>query len=297
MRAVDPTIGACPVCGERRATRVRESQIHDVREVSFGYTFRPEHSRTFQVARCEACTHVYCSPVPADMGAHYRDVVDEEYLQHTISRTEAAERVIAKLAREGAGRRLLDVGCATGDFVAVAARRGFAAEGLEPSVWSSTIARERGLTIHRAYLEAFAGDHPGAYDAVLLMGVIEHFSDPVAELRHVRRLLVPGGIAVIWTGDVGSLPSRLLGRRWWYWQGQHIQYFTRRSLDLACTRAGLRPERHDVYPFGATYETLRNSLRRYPLHGLLSALIRPAFALKRSWPLYVPGEMLVFARG
>ncbi len=286
---------SCPVCGSRDVRRWYAADLKDADQVSFSYTFSPHHRRTFPVLRCRACTHAYCFPIPENIARHYRDVIDEEYLRHEASRTLSAEAVLGIVRSRAPARRLLDVGCATGDLLVAAKRLGFEAEGLELSDWSAGIARARGFEVYREYLETLAQRSPGAYDLITLMGVIEHFSSPRAELAHLSRLLVPGGMLAIWTGDVDSILSRILGRRWWYWQGQHIQYFTHRSLTRLVAGVGLDVVATRLFPFAATMETIANSLRRYRPHKVLTWLVRPLFALKPVWFLRLPGEMLLLA--
>jgi SAM-dependent methyltransferase len=283
------------VCGAVDVRPWYAGDIIDPADVSFTYTFRPGDRRVFPVMRCGACTHAFCSPVPSDIAKHYRDVVDQEYLRHEASRMLAAEAVLRPLSVKRPGARLLDVGCATGDLLMVASGLGFAGEGLELSDWSSRIARSRGLAIHQEPLESLARRVPGTFDVITLLGVIEHFASPRAEVAHIARLLAPGGVLVIWTGDVDSVVSRLLGRQWWYWQGQHIQYFTRRSLQTLMTGRGLDVAETRLFPFAATRETIANSLRRYRLHRLFTGLLRPLFMIRSVWFLYLPGEMLLFA--
>ena len=286
----------CPVCGSSDVRPWYAGDIASPADVSFTYTFRPDAQRLFPVARCHACTHAFCSPIPPDIAEHYRNVVDEEYLRHETSRLLAADAVLRTLRSQWPAGRLLDVGCATGDLLTVARRRGFRGEGLELSDWSSRIARSRGLTVHQEPLESLARRLPGAFDIITLLGVIEHFASPRTEVAHMARLLAPGGVLVTWTGDVDSVLSRLLGRRWWYWQGQHIQYFTRRSLHKLVVDAGLEIVATRVFPFAATRETMGNSLRRYRLHRVFTALLRPLFFVRPAWFLYLPGEMLLLAK-
>jgi 2-polyprenyl-3-methyl-5-hydroxy-6-metoxy-1,4-benzoquinol methylase len=47
------------------------------------------------------------------------------------------------------------------------------------------------------------------FDLVTAIEVIEHVESPIAFLRNVGRLLAPGGIAVITTPNVDSLPARV----------------------------------------------------------------------------------------
>jgi 2-polyprenyl-3-methyl-5-hydroxy-6-metoxy-1,4-benzoquinol methylase len=287
---------ACPVCRNTRTHRLHSAEISSPEEVSFSYTFSPAHSKTFQVLRCEACSHAFCAPVPPDIAGHYEDVVDEEYLRHAGSRNASAMSLLSTLGRYCPSGRLLDIGCATGDFLWAAHERGYLVEGLELSQWSSRLARERGLTVHQEYLDGFAPKHRGEYDLVTLWGVIEHFANPRREIQNIAELLRPGGIVAIWTGNVNSVTSRLLGRKWWYWQGQHIQYFTKTSLRRLVEDVGLESVATKLYPFTASLETMSNSLRRYRSRGLLLSVLKPLFRLRSTWNLRIPGEMFFIAR-
>jgi SAM-dependent methyltransferase len=158
------------------------------------------------------------------------------------------------------------------------------------------LVRQRCFTVHQETLSAFAQRIGERYDVVSLIGVIEHFPDPKAEMQNIAKLLQPGGLVVIWTGDVSSWLARLLARRWWYWQGQHIQYFTHQSLVEVTRATGFEHLTTDKYPFAATHATLSNSLRRYPFHRVMSATMSLAFKIKPVIYLRLPGEMLFFAR-
>jgi SAM-dependent methyltransferase len=286
----------CVICGSPEIEEYRPGEIGRLEEVSFSYSFSPEHSKTFRVVRCRRCTHLFCSPLPERLADSYHDVVDEEYLRHSESRLLAARAVLAVVARRAPGRRLLDVGCATGDFLEAGRDAGYDVQGLELSAWSCDIARRRGFAIHRQTLAQFAAESGTPFDVVSLIGVIEHLPDPRAEMGNLARLVRPGGLLVVWTGDASSWLARLLGRRWWYWQGQHIQYFTQGSLTTLARAAGFAPVAMERYPFAATHATLGNSLRRYPLHRLMSAVLAPVFWMKPVVYLRLPGEMLFMAR-
>src|SRR5580658_1583849 len=49
---------------------------------------------------------------------------------------------------------------------------------------------------------------PASFDLVTAVEVIEHVESPIGFLRNLGRLLAPGGVAVITTPNVDSLPAR-----------------------------------------------------------------------------------------
>jgi cyclopropane-fatty-acyl-phospholipid synthase len=95
------------------------------------------------------------------------------------------------------GDHVLDVGCGWGSFAEHAGRLGIQVTGLTISHQS-----EQFLTdlIHRLQLPArvlnqdfLRYDSPEPYDAVVILGVMEHLPDYPAVLRQLQRLLKPGG--------------------------------------------------------------------------------------------------------
>lgn len=143
----------------------------------------------------------------------------------------------------GGPGRLLEPGAFDGDFLRVAQRLGWEAEGTEINAAALARARARGLTMHGGRL-AELGLSPASYDAIVLRDVLEHLPDPLAELRLLRRLLRPGGLLYIWVPNLGALTGRLLGARWgavvFPW---HFSYVDGRSLPALLAAAGFRVER------------------------------------------------------
>jgi SAM-dependent methyltransferase len=99
------------------------------------------------------------------------------------------------------GARTLEAGCGLARFTVAAHARGYRAEGLD---WSApTIERLRQrfpeMTWHVGDIRhlTFA---EGAFDAIYLPGVCEHFEEgPTAVLDEARRVLRRGGVAIIST--------------------------------------------------------------------------------------------------
>ena len=288
-------LSTCPICKSLNTVELYPENI-DLSQLTFTYEFTPESQKTFRVIKCRNCTHVFCSPLPGNIYKNYEDVVDKEYLHHSLTRRLSAQSVLNIIKSYVPKGRLLDIGCATGDFLSVARDFGYSVEGVELSKWSSKIVEEKGIKVHKELLMSLSRRFSKRYDIITMWGVIEHFQNPRDEMTCINRLLKPGGILVIWTGDVNGIISRILGRRWWYWQGQHIQYFTRSSLNHLARLSGFERVSTKLYPIAATYEQVENSLSRYKFKKYLIPIIKLIFSIKPIWYLRLPGEMLWFGR-
>lgn len=97
------------------------------------------------------------------------------------------------------GKRVLDVGCGGGILTESMARRGARATGLdmgrEPLQVARLHALESGIEVEyqQGTVEELAAAHPGAFDVVTCMEMLEHVPDPASVVRACARLVRPGG--------------------------------------------------------------------------------------------------------
>ena len=243
--------GACGLCGSRRATDAWRTEFRTVR-------------------RCLSCKLMWCEPMPdeAELARLYgadafgkRDVRQDGetpagYLDYRETRFLARpdSRRIAMRLRElldgascDAPPTLLDVGCASGDFMEVAHDCGFAVKGVErdPVAVAELTARYR-FPLSRLEFAEFDG---GPYDAVTMLDVIERLLDPFAALEQAASLVRPGGILGLSTLDLGTATARLLGSRnelvRYASAGEHLWFFPRETLTTALDQAGFHVVRID----------------------------------------------------
>jgi SAM-dependent methyltransferase len=146
------------------------------------------------------------------------------------------------------GGQLLELGSAYGFFLLEAARY-YDVTGIEVCPEAAAAARRRGLNVVHGVLERDWLAAQPAFNAVVMLDVIEHLPDPEQTLTCVRDGLAPGGCVLITTGDWSSLLSRVMGKSWRLMTPpQHLFFFTRGSLTGMLKRLGFEVVRCE-YPW------------------------------------------------
>lgn len=110
-----------------------------------------------------------------------------------------------------ADKKVLDIGCNTGELLDFARSRGCNTAGVEFSESCHGPLAEKG---HGCFAEL--GMVTGRYDVITAFDVIEHVYDPPRFFSMCRDLLEDDGVLVLLTGNIHSMCARLCGPYWWY---------------------------------------------------------------------------------
>lgn len=103
------------------------------------------------------------------------------------------------------GKRVLDVGCGGGILAEAMAQAGAEVTGIDLSERALGVARLHGLesgivvTYRLVAAETFAAEHPGHFDVVTCMEMLEHVPDPASVVAACARAAKPGGTVVFAT--------------------------------------------------------------------------------------------------
>ena len=210
---------ACNLCGSRH---------HKLAYTTADRLF-PSPER-FDVVECSECGLGFVNPrpttseiaryYPAEYFAKPPTPSNDRYLQRRFA---AEASYLRELEATGKPRKLLDLGCATGDFPRFMAARGWEVEGVETSVAA------RQISDFHVYTEDFHNIPVASpiYDAVTAWAVMEHVHDPMAYFKKAGVVVKPGGLFVFLVTNFHSTASRYL-----FCEDvpRHLYFFTRETV-------------------------------------------------------------------
>ncbi len=183
---------------------------------------------------------------------------------------------------------LLEIGCAYGYFLGLAEKK-FNTTGIDLDKNVTSQAKK-----NTSHTKIITGDflkkkNGEKYDVVCMFDVIEHLYNPQKYLRKIKKVLKPGGLLFIETGDIGTLLPKIRRSKWrLIYPPIHLSYFSRKTLTKLLENEGFRVEETKYPDF---FRTLRQTIFKTKLPKLL-----PNSILDLSFKLNTRDIMFVIAR-
>jgi 2-polyprenyl-3-methyl-5-hydroxy-6-metoxy-1,4-benzoquinol methylase len=225
--------------------------------------------REFDFWHCAACDFMFVEPFSGyaiydeayyrgegpdpyvDYESEYRDYRSTDRLVEFDDLWRVATGFIADHIPAGT-LEWLDFGCGAGGLLKYLADKGaFQAgerkwplrlTGHDVGTYADRLRKDDGFRILSP--AELAAEPDARYDVISLVEVVEHveFPDPVFALA--ARLLKPGGLLLVTTGNIGSYVATSKGLDYGYIMPEvHVSYFTPRALEMIYGRHGLVPVR------------------------------------------------------
>lgn len=209
----------------------------------------------FSIVRCKTCGLMRTTPRPdaASISFYYPDDY-QPYADTSISKAGARKGGRERAKPPGFIRqwlrpdprglplippgRLLELGCASGNFLHKMALAGWEVEGIEPSAHAAGQARAAGYKVRDVSLEG-AGDPEMPFDIIVGWMVLEHLHEPLAALQKLKRWVHADGWLVLSVPDAGGLEFRLFKDRWYALHlPAHLHHFSRETVTALLAAGG-----------------------------------------------------------
>lgn len=221
----------CPLCG---CTNI-ENHLQVIDNFLTG--------KEFTISRCHDCGFRFTNPRPeAEQLARYYK--SENYIAHSnthkgfiarlyqMVRNETLQqkyRLIAKSVPKGT---ILDIGCATGEFLSVFKSKGWKSIGIEPDGDAAGYAK-----INYA-LDVFDENElntlpENSCDVITLWHVMEHVDDLSTRVEQIRRLLKPGALVFVAVPNPNSWDAIHYGKNWAALDvPRHLSHFSQTNMQF-----------------------------------------------------------------
>jgi SAM-dependent methyltransferase len=241
VSATVPPFGPCEICGGN----LWQAGYHGrIRNGAFGNLTDDDAV----VATCGTCgvrrlDEPHCAAEDLYEGEEYRLLVGETTLAADYH-ARHDERTLANLSvlwpDSLRGHIVADVGCGAGSFLDHIHSLTKEAVAIEPCRLYHDLLSERGYAVYEYASDALP-DYAGRVHRAFSFSVIEHVGDPRAFLADIKRLLAPGGRAVISTPNRADILMDLLPDSYppFFYRTVHRWYFDAASLSKCAEAAGL----------------------------------------------------------
>lgn len=215
-------------CMEKASKRQLKCLICGSQRINYVLT-----CRNWRILSCQQCANAWTDPFPEvqeyateDFHAQfeYRVVADlpPQWKKSVLRQAD----LVSKYVRPSG--RILEIGCGEGIFLKELRKRGYYAEGIEPSQSASQRARDAGLKVT-------TGSFPdtrikGSFDALVMNHVLEHSLNPILFLENASGITSSGTIFLMQSNWKG-LVSKIQRESWHAWApDHHYWHFTPAGL-------------------------------------------------------------------
>ena len=268
-------IRVCPVCG---------NELFDLFLEGKDYFLSGEE---FRIIRCRGCGFRITDPIP-DQGEIGRYYESREYISH-----DSGERKLINLVYKGArfftvrskfslvkkysrGRKLMDIGCGTGEFLAHCKKNGYDCSGIEPNEKARTFASvQNGLEVRASV--TFRQDEAGSFDCITMWHVLEHIHDLSGTLRLLKSALKENGTLVLALPNPESWDAKFYGAHWAaYDLPRHLYHFSADNVSTLAEGHGFKlkkilPQYLDAFYISMLSENYRRG-KKDPFRGFINGL-------------------------
>lgn len=261
--------------------------------------------------KCPQCGLIRIYPQPSDdtlaaiyQGNYYQAWGENEDVYRQIKRM-TFSRLLRLLPLETPqGKKLLDVGAATGLLMELAAEYGYDVFGVETAADGvAAIARKFGAhKVASGYFNQIDVASLGwnaQFDVVVMCDLFEHVRDPNQTLQFACELLNPNGYILLYLPNTASFSCKILGKTWEYFSTEHLFSFSLPNIRQMLHKHDLDVITSISFPKCLNIDYAIAVTGR--LTGGRASQVMPLFAKlprrMRRIPLLVPvGQMAVVAR-
>lgn len=198
-------------------------------------TLTNDHGENLEVVQCVGCGLVQLTNAPV---SYYRDVIRAAAFSPDMGAFRLSQFKQWTTQYALAGKKVLEIGCGKGEYLALLQDSGLDAYGIEHAAESVAVCQQDGLKVTQAYLgDASDGSLNAApFDGFVCLNFMEHWPTPRISLQALLPQLNEGAIGLI---EVPNFDMILQKGLFSEFIADHLLYFTQATLTQFLQNNGL----------------------------------------------------------
>ena len=273
-------ITSCDLCGNDSFTQYLEAKDYFLT------------NEGFTIVKCDNCGLLFVNPrpSPAEISRYYQS---ENYISHSTKQAGFLNKIYAYIRKKNHVKKykliqsyrnsgsLIDIGCATGEFLDFFQKKGWEVTGVEPDEDARNFARNT-YSLNVIDEKNIPELSEKKFDVVTMWHVLEHVHDLNERLSQINRILKDNGIAVIAVPNPNCHDASFYKSFWaGYDVPRHLFHFTQKPITALFEKKGFHllkkiPLVYDSFyisMISEKYKTGKKNLIKAFYHGLKSNIL------------------------
>ena len=246
------TLSYCPICNNKNLS---------IKLKSCDYFLSQQ---PFNIVECNECGFLFTNPRPveSDAAQYYES---EEYLSHNqeqksllnlmykVVKSFTIKNKAFLIAKNSKDKKILDIGCGTGDFLNVLQKRGYDVIGVEPNKMARESAQAQyGLNIHSTISNDSIKEN--SVDIITMWHVLEHVYMLNESLMRIKKSLTNNGTLIVALPNPDSYDAKHYKRFWAaYDLPRHLYHFRKENVQILFEKYGFELQKIKPMIFDAFY--------------------------------------------
>lgn len=261
----------CPICSNLEQEKVLSCK---------DFTVSKEE---FYIVKCRKCGFHFTNPIPEKIAlASYYE--SEEYISHSNTNNGFISKIYQSVRKHTLtkkaklvstiikGKKVLDIGCGTGEFLLTLQERGFEVLGVEPSSLARNQAIELGLSVEEEkHLNEIQAN---SFDLISMWHVLEHVYDLKERVKEINKILSKDGKLIIAVPNRMSFDASYYKKYWAaYDVPRHLYHFTEKDLKQLFGDFGFKLEKTLPMWFDSFYVSMLSEKYKKTSLGIFRAIL------------------------